>query len=110
MDTVDKSHGHPDFYVLLDELAKLHSRKNHDYAGHDPLSNFNACEDFGIPPWKGCLVRMSDKWNRIKNFARSDSLEVADETIEDTLKDLAVYSLLCILLHREWTKEEDVKL
>lgn len=30
-------HGHPRFYILLEELAKLHSTKNRAYAGDDLL-------------------------------------------------------------------------
>ncbi len=92
--------GHPLFYILLDEIADLHSRKNADYAGDDPLSNLRLCQQFGIEPWRGCLVRMSDKWSRITQLANRDA-EVGDEPIEDTLLDMAVYSLLCIVLRRE---------
>jgi len=92
--------GHKDFYRLLDQMAGLHSRKNADYSGGDPLSNLRACERFGVEPWRGVLVRMSDKWARITNLANK-AAEVTDETLEDTLMDLSVYALLCIVLLRE---------
>ena len=60
-------HGDPRFYKLLEEIAELHSRKNHDYTpSGDPLANFRMCEKFGIPAWKGVLTRMSDKWSRLQ--------------------------------------------
>lgn len=93
--------GHSDFYKLLEELKEIHSNKNHDYANEDPLSNFRISEKMGIPAWKGCLVRISDKFSRICNFAKKEELKTKDENIEDTLKDLAVYSLICIILYRE---------
>jgi len=82
-------------------MADLHSRKNSDYAGsQDPLSNFRRAEQFGIPAWKGALVRMSDKWSRIVTLATKEQAEVRDESFEDTLIDLAVYSLLTIILRK----------
>ncbi|KKN61526.1 hypothetical protein LCGC14_0521140 [marine sediment metagenome] len=93
-------HGHPGFYQLLDEIADLHDRKNHDYAGDDPLSNLKLCEEFGIPAWKGVIVRLTDKWSRITQLITKEA-QVKDESIEDTLKDSAVYSLLAIVLKRE---------
>jgi hypothetical protein len=90
-------HGDPRFYQLLDEIAELHSRKNHDYAKTDePLSNFRQCEAFGIPAWKGILVRLSDKWSRLTQLAGGKVPK--NESLRDTLIDNAVYSLLAILL------------
>ena len=95
-----KFYGDPEFYKLLEELAQLHSDKNHDYAGEDPLSNFFLSEKMGIPAWKGCLVRMSDKISRLWSFAKKETLLVKDESVIDTARDLAVYSLLLILLYK----------
>jgi len=94
---VTDRHGDPRFYQLLDEIAELHSRKNHDYAKtDDPLSNFRKCAAFGIEPWKGVLVRLSDKWSRIEQLAGGKTAQ--NESLRDSLIDNAVYSLLCILL------------
>ena len=84
--------------LLLMDLWQLHLRKSHDYAGLDnPLSNFERAEEMGIPTWKGILVRLSDKYSRLVSFARQEELEVNEESVEDTLIDLASYSLLCLL-------------
>ena len=94
--------GHPRFYELLEEIKETHNRKNHDYAqDKDPLSNLKMCESLGVPAWKGTLVRMSDKWSRITQLANGKEALVKDEAITDTLKDMAVYSLLCIILIEE---------
>jgi hypothetical protein len=93
--------GHPTFYKLLDEMAELHSRKNHDYAGtKDPLRNLKSAERLGIDPFLAVLVRLQDKWSRLESLAQTDPL-VKGESIEDTLMDNAVYSLLAIILLRE---------
>lgn len=91
--------GHPRFYELLDELAELHSRKNSDYATEEePLSNLKRCEKLGIPAWMGVIVRLEDKWDRIEKIAKKGKPAVSEESIIDTLKDSAVYALLCIVL------------
>lgn len=90
-------HGDPRFYQLLEEIAELHSRKNHDYSKQgEPLSNFNRARSFGIEPWKGILVRMSDKWSRIEELSKGKTPK--NESLRDSLIDNAVYSLLCVLL------------
>jgi hypothetical protein len=96
--------GDPRFYDLLNQMAELHSKKNHDYAGEDPLSNFRISEKIGIPAWKGALIRLSDKISRIWTFAKKERLEVSDETFMDTLMDLAVYALIIILLYEDTRK------
>jgi len=91
----------PKFHELLKEITELHNKKNSDYAtDEDPLSNLKLCEQFGIPAWKGCLVRMSDKWSRIVQLSQKEA-SVVEESIVDTLKDLATYSLLCVILYEE---------
>lgn len=95
-------YGHPGFYMLLGDMAELHSRKNHDYAGSgDPLRNFYKSREQGVEPWRGIMIRLSDKWSRLESFCRQNELKVKDESLEDTLMDNAVYSLLAIILRRE---------
>ena len=98
-------HGHPRFYKLLKEMAELHSRKNHDYAGvSDPLKNLRACERLELKPFMGVMVRLQDKWSRLEEFIKSGELMVKNESVKDTLMDNAVYSILAIILYEE---EED---
>jgi hypothetical protein len=90
-------HGDPRFYALIEEISELHSRKNFDYSKtNEPLSNFRKCEAFGIPAWKGILVRLSDKWSRIEQLSNGKTPK--NESLRDSLIDSAVYSLLCVLL------------
>jgi hypothetical protein len=94
--------GHPMFNQLLSEMSHLHATKNKDYAGNDYFSNFKMCEDIGIPAWKGVFVRLSDKYSRIKNIiANGGNAHVATESLEDSLMDLSVYSLIILILLRE---------
>lgn len=87
----------PAFVALVDEIKALHESKNHDYAADtDPLSNLRRSEAFGIPAWKGVLVRLTDKWSRIEQLAGGKTAK--HESLRDSLVDNAVYSLLAVLL------------
>ncbi len=91
------------FNEIVTEMVELHDRKNRDYAGSEYLSNFLMCEKYiGIPAWKGCLIRLSDKMSRIMNIARTGEISVSDETITDTLMDLAVYAIVTRILYENF--------
>ena len=99
--TLTDRRGHPKFYQLIDEITALHDKKNADYAAEtDPLSNFRKAERFGIPAWKGVLVRMADKWSRLEELA-SGVKTPQNESLRDSLIDLAVYALICVVLREE---------
>jgi len=79
------------------QMLATAKRKNADYAGAttDPFGNFRHVEDLGIATTaQGFLTRMTDKLCRVATFAKKGALQVTDETVEDTLLDLANYSLL----------------
>lgn len=91
------------FYDLCDAMKEMHRKKSSDYgcpSGTDPLANIrNGAKFVGIPAWKGAMVRLSDKVTRLATFNATGRLE--NESLEDNLFDLAAYSLLALLLHRE---------
>tara|TARA_X000001316_G_C912147_1_gene27235 strand:- start:366 stop:674 length:309 start_codon:yes stop_codon:yes gene_type:complete len=94
------------FYELLEEMKATHNAKRHDYASvEDVFANFRTCEMAGIPSWKGVCVRIGDKFSRIMGFARREKLEVKDESIKDTLVDLANYALIAYILYEEEENE-----
>ena len=68
------------------ECIELYAKKNHDYGN----SFEKGCNDIGQAY---ALGRLYDKMNRLVNVSRNES-EVKDESVEDTLKDLACYSLM----------------
>ena len=103
----ETKYGHPRFYELLEAMAELHSRKNHDYAGtSDPLKNLWACNRLNLEPFMGVMVRLQDKWSRLEEFVKSGKLMVKGESVKDTLMDNAVYSILAIILYEEQEKNE----
>ena len=94
------SAGHPEYLKLLDEMRELHIRKAADYGrGADPFANVRASVDFGIPAWVGTMVRAMDKVHRIKSFVANGNLK--NESVEDSLLDLAAYALIALVLFRE---------
>lgn len=94
------SGGDPRFHQLLKEMGELHSKKSADYGqAQDPFANVRAAREFGIPPWLGAVLRMNDKVTRIKSFAQKGKLE--NESLEDSLLDIAVYSMIALILYRE---------
>lgn len=97
------------YLKLLDDAKELHIRKNAGYSGADnpdPWANFRMAEAFGVSPFKGCLVRMSDKYIRVTNLVKNPDNEQVGESIKDTLKDLAAYALIAVCLLEE---EEEAK-
>ena len=91
------------FYDLCDSLKAMHASKSSDYgcpSGNDPLANIrNGATFVGIEPWKGAMVRLSDKVTRLASFNATGRL--GHEGVEDTLLDLASYALLALLLYQE---------
>nr|DAW71211.1 MAG TPA: Nucleotide modification associated domain 1 [Crassvirales sp.] len=75
-----------DFIKQSVDCAELYAKKNHDYG--DSFSK--GCDVIGDAYAVG---RLYDKMNRLITLSKVES-EVKDESIEDTLRDLACYSLM----------------
>lgn len=100
MRDIDSLPGDENFKDLVWEIISLHSKKQLDYGTTtDPFANVRASQDFGVAAWVGALIRMNDKVTRLKNFAERGQL--ANESAEDSMLDIAVYSLIACLLYRE---------
>jgi hypothetical protein len=93
--------GSREFLAVLDELQTLHLRKTMDYGvDEDALSNIRSSADVvNMPAWAGCILRISDKMHRLKAFFRRGRCEF--DGVEDTLKDIACYAAIALVLHRE---------
>lgn len=89
--------GDPRFKNLLDRLWLLHCKKAADYGTDlDPLANIRAGADVGISAPVSCWIRAKDKVKRIDQYMRKG--ELANESVQDSLQDLASYSLIALLL------------
>lgn len=81
--------GGKDSDVIL-ELAKM----NKDYGD----AFHKSFEEFGVTAG---VVRLNDKMERVKSLVKNGNAEVKDESLMDTLKDMASYAvMLYVELHR----------
>lgn len=81
--------------AICDELNKLYEKKNHDYGD----SFHQTFIEEGLAMTR---IRLGDKFSRFKTLSRltnsdSDQQQVTDESIRDTLMDLANYAIMTIL-------------
>lgn len=80
------------FDEVVKKMRDTIEAKNQDY-GDDNIGRLGE---------KGCFVRMADKVARLKQLIWDDKEgKVADETVEDTLMDLANYAIITVLLRRK---------
>ena len=93
------------FLELLQEMRRLHESKSADYGSEDdPLANIRQGADFvNIEAWRGCMVRIADKVQRLRTYCRTGRL--VHEGVRDTLLDLSAYSLLAIVLFDEGRRD-----
>ena len=91
------------FESILGEMLKIHKEKNADYSAEGLFGNFQESQRIGIPDYKGAFVRLQDKYSRCCNLLSRQNAKavVVDETVEDTLIDLANYSIIVLYLLRQ---------
>lgn len=80
---------------ICDELNETYRCKNHDYG--DSFHQTYLEEGLAM-----ARIRLSDKLNRFKTLSRldlrdSDQQKVTDESMRDTLLDLANYAIMTVL-------------
>lgn len=81
--------------AICDELNSLYERKNHDYGD----SFHQTFVEEGLAMTR---IRLGDKFSRFKTLSRlsandAGQQQVTDESIRDTLMDLANYAIMTIL-------------
>lgn len=77
------------FYEVANDVVEILCRKNHDYGD----SFFEQYRRFGDI---STAIRLHDKLNRIEKLTNLDA-KVNDESIEDTLLDIAGYAILTLV-------------
>ena len=80
--------------LLFEKLMKLHRGKSAGYGGEADI--FRNLTDFG---WKGVIIRLDDKMNRLKNLVFSNTknkqdMQQIDESFDETLIDLIGYGFI----------------
>lgn len=80
------------FSQITQQMAKIYEAKNHDYGS----SFSHSMTEFGLI---SAVVRMNDKMERIKSFAKMspEEMKVKNESLQDTLLDLANYAVMTLV-------------
>ena len=91
------------FRQTTEKMYGITKAKNSDYTADsgDAFANFKVVERLGVCSVEtGFLTRMSDKVARLAGLAKGKEVRVKDEKYEDTLIDLANYSILLAIYLR----------
>ena len=75
------------FESILDEMKELHAKKDKDYGS----AFHKSFEEFGVTAG---VVRLNDKMERVKSLVKNGKAEVKDESLLDSLKDMASYAVM----------------
>ena len=75
---------------ICGKLNTLYEAKNKDYGD----SFGKSYKEYGLT--MSC-IRLEDKLNRLKSLNSNKSIKVKDESIEDTLMDLANYAIMTLI-------------
>ncbi len=84
------------FKTITDSMAETFRRKNHDYGN----SFSDSVKELGLVAG---FVPILHKCNRLKTLIKGKEAKVKDESIRDTLLDMANY---CILLSMELGEDD----
>lgn len=96
-----------DFESVLIDMVKMNRKKRADYASEDDvIQNFRrnadmAWGEFNI--FMDCYTMVTRKILRVQNLMQK-GMKPKNESLEDTLIDLAVYSVLLILCYEDYQK------
>ena len=85
---------------ILHQIHETYIQKNRAYGNSFDLS----LDEYGEV---AALVRMSDKWNRLNSLIMNPDIPVGDESVEDTLLDLANYCIMTVLWARNKNSVEN---
>ena len=78
------------FKKIAAELGELYERKNKAYGN----SFADTYKKLGII---SAVTRISDKYNRLCNLATNPDIDNLGESLEDTLRDMAAYSIMAVM-------------
>ena len=84
------------------QCVELYSRKNHDYGN----SFDKGMDNIGIAYGVG---RIYDKMNRLITLTKKEA-QIKDESIDDTLRDLACYSMMMLAYRKRQIEKEHSKI
>ena len=78
------------FEAITKKMHSIFRKKNHDYGN----SFEQSLNDEGLAASR---IRMGDKWNRFKQLSKGAEAQVNDESLRDTLIDMANYAIMTVM-------------
>ena len=75
---------------ICDELAQIYWEKNADYG-----DSFH--QSFLEEGWAMPRIRLGDKFARLKSLTKGGVMRVKDESLRDTLLDMANYAIMSVM-------------
>ena len=95
------------FHQFLKDIGDLHDKKQRDYGTkEDPFANIRGATEFGVAPYIGAFLEMNGCMQKIKSLSVNGRLE--NDAVENVLKDMAVFSLIALVLWEENESNEVV--
>lgn len=84
------------FKDIVKGMLETYVRKNHDYGNSFEVS----MNEEGLA---AARIRLGDKWLRFKQLSKGKEALVKDESIRDTLLDMANYAIMTVM----WMDNQD---
>ena len=78
------------FEAITKKMHSIFRKKNHDYGN----SFEQSLNEEGLAASR---IRMGDKWNRFKQLSKGAKAQVNDESLRDTLIDMANYAIMTVM-------------
>lgn len=78
------------FKDIIDSMLDLYKKKNSDYGN----SFEQSLDEEGL---SASRIRLGDKWNRFKELSKNKTAQVNNESVRDTLIDMANYAILTVI-------------
>lgn len=78
------------FKDITDNMLSIFKKKNHDYGNSFEIS----LDEEGLAASR---IRIGDKWNRFKSLSKGAKAQVNDESLKDTLLDMANYAIMTVM-------------
>ena len=78
------------FEDITKSMSNIFRKKNHDYGN----SFEQSLNEEGLAASR---IRMGDKWNRFKQLSKGVQAQVNDESLRDTLIDMANYAIMTVM-------------
>lgn len=89
-----------EFQAIIERMYDTYKRKNADYGN----SFEESCkEEDGLTTAR---VKLRDKWSRFQNLSKTNDIKVKDESLKDTLLDMANYAIMTIMYINSLEKKD----